>query len=124
GDSKLKFTFDQDGKPMFAKTVDTDGEVRRFALEKEWTPTTADLASFQGDWFSEEAGATFTVAVDADKAFIKQRPTTKLAMQPLYKDHFNVQGYTVWFTRDKNGKVSGMHVGAGRMRDMPFVRVK
>ena len=45
-------------------------------------------------------------------------------MQPLYKDHFTVQGYIVWFTRDKNGKINGMHVGASRMRDMPFVRVK
>lgn len=35
-----------------------------------------------------------------------------------------MQGYVVWFTRDKNGKVNGMHVGAPRMRDMPFVRVK
>jgi len=45
-------------------------------------------------------------------------------MQPLYKDHFGVQGYIVWFTRDKNGKVNTMHVGASRMRDMPFARVK
>jgi hypothetical protein len=107
-----------------AEIIDSDGEVRRFVPEKEWTPTPADLVSFKGDWFSEEAGATFTVAVDADKLFMKQRPTTKLPMQPLYKDHFNVQGYVVWFTRDKNGKVDGMHVGASRMRDMPFVRLK
>jgi hypothetical protein len=44
--------------------------------ETEWTPTPADLASFMGDWFSEEAGAKFTVAVEGDKAFIKQRPAT------------------------------------------------
>jgi len=44
-------------------------------------------------------------------------------MQPVYKDHFTVQGYVVWFTRDKNGKVDRMHVGTSRMRDMPFVRV-
>jgi len=56
--------------------------------------------------------------------FIKQRPATNLPMQPIYKDHFDVQGYTAWFTRDKNGKVNGMHVGASRMRDMQFVRVK
>jgi hypothetical protein len=56
--------------------------------------------------------------------FIKQRPATSLPLQPLYKDHFSVQGTIVWFTRDKNGKVSGMHAGASRMRDMPFVRVK
>ena len=124
GGNQLKFTFDKDGKPGMAETVDADGEVRRFAPEKEWTPTPKDLASFKGNWFSEEAGATLTVAVEADKAFIKQRPSTSLPMQPLYKDHFSAQGYVVWFTRDKSGKVNGMHVGAPRLRDMPFVRVK
>ena len=124
GNNELKFAFDKDGKPISAESVDDDGAVTRFVLEKEWTPTAADLASFKGDWFSEEAGARFTVAVEADKAFIKQRPATNLPMQPVYKDHFSVQGYIVWFTRDRNGKVDGMHVGASRMRDMPFVRVK
>lgn len=124
GGNRLKFTFDKDGKPVSAETVDADGEVRRFVPEKEWTPTPADLAVFKGDWFSEEAGATLTFAVDGDKPFIKQRPATSLALQPIYKDHFQVQGYVVWFTRDRSGKVNGMHVGASRMRDMPFVRVK
>jgi CubicO group peptidase (beta-lactamase class C family) len=124
GDNQLKFTLDKDGKPVSAEIVDTEGEVRRFVPESAWTPTPADLASFKGDWFSEEAGATFTVAVDADKLFMKQRPATTLALQPLYKDHFSAQGFVVWFTRDKNGKVDRLHVGASRMRDMPFVRVK
>src|SRR6185503_15213380 len=103
GGNQLKFTFDKDGKPVSAETVDSDGEVRRFAPETEWKPTPTELKSFKGDWFSEEAGATLTVAVEGDKAFIKQRPATSLPMQPLYKDHFGVQGYIVWFTRDKNG---------------------
>ena len=124
GDNQLKFTFDKDGKPMSAETVDSDGEVRRFLPEKEWKPTPDELASVAGDWFSEEAGATITVAVEDGKTFIKQRPATRLQLQPLYQDHFSVQGYVVWFTRDKNGKVDSMHVGASRMRDMPFVRVK
>jgi CubicO group peptidase (beta-lactamase class C family) len=124
GGNELKFTLDKDGQLVSAEVVDSNREVRRFVPEKEWTPTPADLASFKGDWFSAEAGATFTVALDADKLFIKQRPATSLQMQPLYKDHFNVEGYVVWFTRDKNGNVDRMHVGASRMRDMPFVRVK
>jgi CubicO group peptidase (beta-lactamase class C family) len=124
GNSKLTFTFDKDGKPISAENVDDDAEVTRFVPEREWTPTPEELASFQGNWFSEEAGATLTFAVDNGKAFIKQRPAMSLPMQPIYKDHFAVQAYTVWFTRDKNGKVNGMHVGAIRMRDMPFVQVK
>ena len=66
----------------------------------------------------------FTVAIEGDKAYIKQRPATSLPMTPLYKDHFRAQGFIVWFTRDKDGKVDKLHVGASRMRDMPFVRVK
>jgi CubicO group peptidase (beta-lactamase class C family) len=124
GDNQLKFTFDKDGKAVAAENVDPDGEVTRFVRETPWTPTAADLASFKGDWFSEEAGATLTFAVDGDKAFIKQRPATSLALQPLYKDHFFAQGTVIWFTRDKEGKVNGMHTGSSRMRDMPFVRVK
>ena len=124
GDNQLKFTLDSEGKPMSAEVVDSEGEVRRYVPEKEWTPTPDDLASFKGEWFSDEAEAKLTFAVDDGKAFIKQRPATSLPIQPIYKDHFVVQGYVVWFTRDKNGKVNGMHVGASRMRDMPFVRVK
>ena len=124
GNSRLKFTVDKDGKPMSAEFVESGGEVSRFVAEQQWTPTPDDLESFKGDWFSDEAGATLTFAVDAGKGFIKQRPATSFPMQPLYKDHFVAQGNVVWFTRDKNGKVNGMHVGASRMRDMPFVRVK
>jgi CubicO group peptidase (beta-lactamase class C family) len=124
GNDQLKFTFDKDGKPTIAEFVDAEGEVTRFVPEREWKPTPEELASLKGEWLSEEAGATFTVAVEADKAFMKQRPATSLPMQPIYKDHFAVQGYVVWFTRDKNGNVTGMHVGASRMRDMPFVRAK
>ena len=124
GDNKLRFSVDKDGAPAFGETIDSEGEVTRYFPEHEWTPAPADLASFKGDWFSEEAGALFTVAIEGDKAFIKQRPATSLLLQPLYKDHFVVQEFVLWFTRDKNGKVDKLHVGAPRMRDMPFVRVK
>src|ERR1044071_3262643 len=97
GDNQLKFTFDKDGKPVSAETVDSDGEVRRFAAETEWKPTAAELESIKGDWFSDEAGATLSLVVDGDKIFLKQRPSTSLPMQPIYNNHFDVQGYVVWF---------------------------
>ena len=122
GNNQLKFTVDTNGKLVSAETVDSDGEVRRYAPETAWTPTPADLESFKGDWISDEASATVSLAVEGDKMFLKQRPATITPMVPLYKDHFDVQGYVVWFTRDKSGKIDGMHVGTSRMRDMQFVR--
>src|ERR1044071_8042497 len=61
GDPQLKFTFDKDGKAVSAETVDSNGEVRRFAAETEWKPTAAELESIKGDWFSDEAGATLSL---------------------------------------------------------------
>jgi len=124
GNNVLKFAFDKAGKPISVDSIDDEGFATHFRAEREWTPTSSDLASFKGDWLSDEAGATFTLVVDGGKAFLQQRPATSLVMQPLYKDHFAVPGWVVWFTRDGDGTVNRMHIGASRMRDMPFVRSK
>ncbi|MGB7202424.1 MAG: serine hydrolase domain-containing protein [Pyrinomonadaceae bacterium] len=121
GAAKLRF---KDGTPNTAAIANPDGSVTRLTLVSEWKPTAADLAAFAGEWYSEEASASFTFAVEGDKAFIKQRPSTKLPLQPLYKDTFGTQGYVVWVTRDASGKIDKLHVGGSRMRDMLFERVR
>ena len=121
---RLTFTLDRSGVPIAVQGVEPDGEVARFIAEREWTPTVSELASFTGNWYSEEASATFTFAVEGDKAFIKQRPVTKIPLRPLYKDHFGAQGYIVWFTRDRSGKIDKLHIGGSRMRAMPFTRTR
>jgi CubicO group peptidase (beta-lactamase class C family) len=121
GDRKLTF---KDGTPVTAAIANPDGSTTRLTLMSEWKPTAAVLSDFAGDWYSEEAQAMFTFAVEEDKAFFKQRPSTKLPLQPLYKDHFGAQGFVVWVTRDASGKIDKLHIGGSRMRDMPFERVK
>lgn len=120
GERKLKFA---DGMPVTAAIANPDGSFTRLTMVSEWKPVAADLSEFVGDWYSEEAQATFAFAIEGDKAFIKQRPTTKLPLQPLYKDHFGTQGYVVWVTRDASGKIDRLHIGGSRMRDMYFARV-
>ncbi|MBC7901196.1 MAG: hypothetical protein H7070_14215, partial [Saprospiraceae bacterium] len=120
GDRKMKFA---DGNPATAAINNVDGSVTRLTLVTEWTPIAADLTALAGDWHSEEAQATVKFAVEGDKAFITQRPSTKLPLRPIYKDHFSTPGYVVWVTRDSAGKIDRLHVGGPRMRDMPFTRV-
>jgi len=123
GPVRVTFKFDKDGKPAFAERT-IDGEITRVVAESPWTPTADELGSFAGDWYSEEAGATFTFGVEGGKAFLKQRPTTSLPLTALYKDHFSLPGYILWVTRDASGKINKLHVGGSRMRDMPFERLK
>jgi len=125
GDTRrVMFTVDKDGKPLTAEISNDDGSVTRLTAVGDWAPTASDLAAFAGDWYSDEAGATFTLAVEGDKAFYVQRPSTRIQLRPVYKDAFAFAGGTVWVTRDASGKIDKLHIGASRMRDMPFVRVK
>ena len=121
--AKATFKTDKDGKPTQLEVINPGGVTRLFA-ETEWIPAASDLSAFAGDWYSEEARAGFTLVVEGDKVFVTQRPSLRLPLRPVFKDHFNGQGYMVWFTRDASGKIDKMHVGGSRMRDMPFVRVK
>lgn len=121
GERKLRF---KEGSPTTAEIGNPDGSVTRLTLVTEWKPTAPELTSFAGDWYSEEAQAGFTLSVEGDKAFFVQRPISRVQLRPIYKDHFAVPAGVIWFTRDSSGKVDKLHVGASRMRDMPFERVR
>jgi hypothetical protein len=97
----------------------------QFVAETPWVPTAGDLSQFTGTWWAEEVGASLTFAVENGQPVLKQRPDMRLPLRPLYRDHFAPQqgaGQVLWFTRDTNGRVTQMHVGMSRLRDMPFVR--
>lgn len=121
GAAKLRFG---GASPLTAAITNPDGSLSRLTQVAEWKPTASELSEFAGDWCSEEAQASFNFSIDAGNVFIVQRPTTKLPLRPIYKDHFLTQGYVVWATRDAKGKIDKLHVGGSRMRDMYFERVK
>lgn len=123
GVDKVNFSYDKSGRPIAGEGRGPTGGIMRFVAESEWTPTVAELKEFSGEWYSEEAQASFTFALEGDKAYIKQRPILKLELKPIYKDHFTAAGYVVWVTRTRTNKIERLHVGTGRMRDMFFERV-
>jgi hypothetical protein len=119
-----QFDLGANGKPLRARRITPDGD-QHYVPETPWTPTVAELATFAGEWRSDEAGASFTFSIDSGVAMLTQRPATREPLRPLYKDHFGPAqggGRVVWFTRDAKGTLT-MHYGASRMRDMPFTRV-
>jgi len=122
GDRKAKFIPNKDGVPERLEIANTDGSVTKLILEPEWKP--GDLNEFAGDWYSEEAQSRVSIKVENGKAFLILRPVARFELKPAYKDAFNVPGYIMWFTRDRTGKVTDLHVGGGRMRDMLFERVR
>ena len=123
GSSRVKFNMGTNGKAISAE-VDNGEHTSRLIVEEAWSPTPDELKSFAGTWHSDEADASFTVVIEGGQAFLVQRPTTRRGLTPLYKDHFSlITGEVIWFTRDAANRITLLHVGASRMRDMPFERV-
>lgn len=125
GSSRIRFQMGTDGKPVSFET-DSGETVNRYVAETQWMATPDELKSFAGVWHSDEADASFTIAVENGQAFFVQRPNTRQPLRPQYKDHFSIgigSGQIIWATRDSGGRITKLHVGAGRMRDMPFERV-
>lgn len=123
GSTRVKFNMGANGKPIAAE-VDDGENTSRLIAEEAWSPTPDELKSFAGTWYSAEADASFTIVIEGGQVFLTQRPTTRRGLTPLYKDHFSlITGDVIWFTRDSGNRVTMMHVGSSRMRDMPFERV-
>jgi CubicO group peptidase (beta-lactamase class C family) len=122
GQQKLTFQLGSDGKPTGLQ-LDNAGAISRLIPETEWSPSAEELKSVAGTWHSDEADATFSILVEGGQAFFIQRPSTRIPLRPVYKDHFTAGGGQVmWLTR--NGKDVAVHVGASRMRDVTFDRVR
>lgn len=122
GSIVLTFETSKDGRPK-AAVMEQGDNAFRYIAEAEWKPTEKELSEFTGKWYSEESGAEFEITVKDSNLIATQRPDTKLPFVPQYKDHFTLGGGrepVMWFTRDGNGKVTTLHVGSSRMRDMPF----
>jgi hypothetical protein len=122
GPARWQFEMSADGKPVRARRLGMDTD-EHFIVETPWTPSASELASFTGDWYSDESGASYTFGVENGQAMLRQRPDTRIALRPVYRDHFVLQqgaGEVVWFTRAAGGVT--MHVGISRTRDMPFTK--
>lgn len=93
--------------------------------EKKFDPTTVNLADFVGRYYSDEVETayTFNVVNDTLRAQHQRHPDRKLA--PRKENEFSAPFLgTIAFTRGKDGKVNGMKVSNGRVRNLWFERVK
>lgn len=123
GATKLTYKYDATGKPTSFE-ASSGGNVISFSAQPDWLPTAAELVGLAGDWYSDDAEAKVSVIVEDQKAFLLIKNSPRSELKPLYKNCFtDILGNLVWFDRDETGRPMAMHVGGGRMRDMPFARV-
>lgn len=113
--------------------VEFDGSSMRFVGDNEievwekvdpWKPSRAELEALVGEYASAEAETSFTVVLDGDRLVVRQRPASRFAMTPTFRDAFSAQIGNVRFVRDASGKVTEMALSQSRVWELRFRRVK
>jgi CubicO group peptidase (beta-lactamase class C family) len=105
-------------------TVTVDGgKPSVFEAVDAVAPSAAELADLAGTYYSEEVDAILRVKVEGGALFVADRYDPAGArLEPTVRDEFSGPGISVAFKRDAAGRVAGLAVGAGRVRNIGFVR--
>lgn len=120
--AKLDFVHGLDGKTGL-RLLTADGDVIPFDRVSEAAPTPAQLAEYAGEYASDEAEVTYRIVVEEGKLVAKGRPDVSAPLTPLYADAFQAaNGWLVRFARNGDGKISGLSLGLGRVRELRFER--
>ncbi len=82
-------------------------------------PGADSLATFVGDYTSDEVGVTFRVRVEAGRLVLRRAPSDAWTVTRVSRDgRFSAGPYQLWFTRE--GGRTLMHLGSGRAYDVVF----
>jgi CubicO group peptidase (beta-lactamase class C family) len=82
--------------------------------------STGDVEGYAGIYTSDEAEATFTIALDGDALVLKRRPDTVMRLTVRGADTFDAPLGGIRFIRDGAGKIVELSVSTGRVFDMRF----
>ena len=90
-------------------------------------PSQDELASFQGEFHSDELETTYTLAFQ-DGALKALHPRLDdAALLPTIADTFTTTHWfmqSIHFTRDRNGRITGFEASNGRSRNVRFEKVR
>ncbi|HWA15392.1 MAG TPA: hypothetical protein VG817_03110, partial [Gemmatimonadales bacterium] len=84
--------------------------------------TAAARKDYPGKYYGEEVNATITLSVAGDTLKFERPGAPVLAMEPVEKDHFTVDGWIHVRFQRQGGQVTGFVVDMGRIRGVKFSR--
>ncbi|HSK81750.1 MAG TPA: serine hydrolase domain-containing protein [Thermoanaerobaculia bacterium] len=101
----------------------SNGDAVPFERVAEGVSTADQLAEYAGEYRSEEAEVTYRIVLEDGKLVVKGGPDISVALTPLYADGFKAgDEFIVRFTRNGNGKISGLTLSFDRVRALRFER--
>lgn len=100
----------------------TLGDGRVLFRQDPIDPETVELREYVGRYWSDELAVEYEVGLDADGLFYHQRKVGRRSLSPRFKDGFRAGSYSVTFTRNEGGELTGFTMSTGRVWKVRFNR--
>ena len=81
------------------------------------------IEEYAGSYLSEELDIIFKILKKDGKLYLIAPRKPESLLQPIIKDCFKAGRFKIRFIRDKEGKISGFLLNAGRVRNLEFKRL-
>lgn len=111
--------------PEVMEIKSMEGQTTRYRRAQPYTPTAADLQSFDGRYQSEELGSVFEVVPGTNTIALRfeSAPEKSIDLTPVAPDTFMLRMMIVRFRRDASGRVTGFVYDNPVAKGIQFTRV-
>lgn len=95
-------------------------------ISKQYEPkeyATKELVEFTGTFYSEELGTSYQILLEEEELIIQHMRTGRATMKSLKEDFFNASAWymgNIQFVRNEQGKIKGLTMTNGRVRNLRF----
>ena len=120
-----KVTFISDSGKVNKMKVMMNGNEQIVMKIPDFDPAKTNLSEYTGDFYSGELSTTYTLVIESGKLIARHFRTGDVLLIPTKPDQFSGDQWyfgRIEFTRDANGKVTGMNVSGSRVRNIKFVK--
>ncbi len=102
----------------------TDGKKETYYKVKKWEENEEELKTYEGKYWSDEIEMVYNLYSEEGKLMLKNRWFGMMSLEPISKDFFESnKGYYVKFTRNQQGKISGLNINSERTLNVVFNRM-
>jgi CubicO group peptidase (beta-lactamase class C family) len=120
GPVDLKFEALKPGGPLRLILKQGEEKPEVFEAVPAFTPSTSELSSFVGSYYSEEIEPDYVMKVDDGKLLLHRLKNQPDTLRPITRDLFAGSVGSIRFRRDAQGEVSGFVLNGDRVRNVRF----
>ena len=116
----FKFEPLKPGGPLGLIVKPGDEKPEVFEAVTAFTPSTSELSSCVGSYYSEEVEPVYVMKIDGGKLVLHRLKNKPDTLRPVTRDLFAGSIGSIRFTRNAQDQVSGFVLNAGRVRNVRF----